>query len=76
VTFAIGRIDDVDETLEGEIHESAELLEAASGAGDVVIALDGATIDQQTATAIAEAAAVPVAPGAMAPSTIERADPD
>ena len=76
VTFAIGRIDDVDEEIDGEVHESAELLEAASGAGDVVIALDGATIDQQTAMAIAEAAAVPAAPGAMAPSTIERADPD
>jgi hypothetical protein len=65
VTFAIGRIDDVDEEIVGEIHESADLLEAASGAGEVVIALDGATIDQETAAAIAEAAAVPAAPGAI-----------
>jgi hypothetical protein len=76
VTFAIGRIDDVDEEIVGEIHGSADLLEAASGAGEVVIALDGATIDQETAAAIAEAAAVPAAPGAMAPSTIERVDPE
>ena len=80
VTFAIGRIDDVDEELLGEIHESAELLEAASGAADVVVALDGATIDAGMAKAIAEAAAVPglpeAAPGAMPPSSVSREDPE
>jgi hypothetical protein len=72
VTFAIGRIDDQDEEVVGEVHESAELLQAG-GAGEVVVALDGATIDAATAQAYVEAAAIPAAPGAMPPSTVQRA---
>lgn len=71
VTFAIGRIDDVEEEISGEVHESSELVEAGEAAGEVVIALDGATIDDATASAIAEAAAVP---GAMPPSSVSRGD--
>jgi hypothetical protein len=67
VTFAIGRIDDDQETIEGEVHTSAELVELESATGDVVLALDGATLDETTASAIAEAAAVP---GAMPPSSV------
>lgn len=67
VTFAIGRIDDDQETIDGAIHSSAELVEAT--AGDVVLALDGATIDESTASAIAEAAALP---GSMPPSSVTR----
>ena len=71
VTFAIGRIDDVEERLTGEVHESSELVAEAATAGEVVIALDGATIDDATAQAVAEAAAVP---GAMPPSSVARGE--
>ena len=71
VTFAIGRIDDVPDEVVGEIHESSELL-AAGRAQDVVVALDGATIDAATAQAYVQAAAIPATPGAMAPSTVKR----
>jgi hypothetical protein len=70
VNFAISRIDGVDEPL-GEVHESSELVDRMAAGGDVVIALDGATLDEQTAEAIAEAAAVP---GAMPPSSVSRED--
>lgn len=73
VTFAIGRIDDPEEGPTGELHSSEELVEAGPAAGEVVLALDGATIDAETAAAFAEAVAIPATPdGAMAPSTIER----
>jgi hypothetical protein len=74
VTFAIGRIDDHEEVV-GEVHDSSELL-SAGDAGEVVVALDGATIDAATAQAYAEAAAIPASPGAMAPSTVRRESPD
>ena len=70
VTFAIGRIDDQEETIEGTLHSSAELVQQEEHPGDVVLALDGATLDESTAAAIAEAAAVP---GAMPPSSVDRA---
>jgi hypothetical protein len=70
VTFAIGRIDDPTDEVVGEVKESSELLSA--GPSDVVVALDGATIDAATAQAYVEAAAIPAAPGAMAPSTVKR----
>ena len=69
VTFAIGRIDHEEETLIGEVRTSEELVEDDRGAGDVVVALDGAVIDEATANAIAEAAAVP---GVMPPSSVSR----
>ncbi len=69
VTFAIGRIDDEAETITGDIHTSAQLVEQEGDVGDVVLALDGAMLDQETAEAIAEAAAVP---GAMPPSSASR----
>jgi hypothetical protein len=69
VTFAIGRIDDQVETIEGEVHTSEELIEADPAANEVVLALDGATLDDATVAAIVEAAAVP---GAMPPSSVQR----
>jgi hypothetical protein len=75
VTFAIGRIDDPEEHVVGEVHESAELVEAAAAEGNVVIALDGATIDDATAEAYIEAAAIPGPDGeAMPPSSVSRSD--
>ena len=72
VTFAIGRIDDQAEEVVGDVKESSELLAAAPS--DVVVALDGATIDAATAQAYVEAA-IPAAPGAMGPSTVQREAP-
>jgi hypothetical protein len=69
VSFAIGRIDDDQETIDGKVHSSAELVELEAAAGEVVLALDGATLDESTAAAIAEAAAIP---GALPPSTVTR----
>jgi len=69
VTFAIGRIDDEAEIITGDIHTSAQLVEQEGEVGDVVLALDGAMLDQEIAEAIAEAAAVP---GAMPPSSATR----
>lgn len=71
VTFAIGRIDDAAEEITGEIRSSAELVERTGDTGEVVLALDGATVDDETATAIAEAVATP---GAMPPSSVSRSD--
>ncbi len=69
VTFAIGRIDDQEEAVVGELHTSAELVQQEEHPRDVVLALDGAMLDEQTAEAIAEAAAVP---GALPPSSIDK----
>jgi len=69
VTFAIGRIDDQEETIQGTIHSSEELVQQEEYPGDVVLALDGAMLDESIADAIAEAAAVP---GAMPPSSVDR----
>jgi hypothetical protein len=45
VTFAIGRIDDEPEELSDVVLSSAALLEADPEAGDLVISLDGTTVD-------------------------------
>ena len=72
VSFAIGRIDDMEESIDGTVRDSSSLVADAEANGEVVLALDGAVIDESTATAIAEAAAVPAAPGAMPPSSVSR----
>ena len=72
VSFAIGRIDDVEESIDGTVHDSSDLLAGEGDAGEVVLALDGAVIDETTADAIAEAAAVPAAPGGTPPSSSGR----
>ena len=46
ITFAIGRIDDVTETITGEGVSSAELVETGPTRGEAVIALDGTTLDE------------------------------
>jgi hypothetical protein len=58
VSFAIGRIDDRDDPAE-VMHTSEELVDQAAGSTEVVLALDGAMLDQATVEAIAEAAATP-----------------
>lgn len=63
VTFTIGRVDRAEEVVSGDVLTSEQLVDQAPSAGDVVLALDGATIDQAAATAIDEAAvASPTAP--------------
>jgi hypothetical protein len=65
VSFAISRMDDPDE-VGHEIVSSSELVEQATE-GDLVLALDGTTVDESTAAAIADGTEVP---GAMPPSSI------
>ena len=74
VTFAIGRIDDAEERLEGEVHSSAELVEAAPETGELVVALDGTTIGDGAVAALAEAVPEAEAAGtdAMPPSAVTR----
>lgn len=70
VSFAIGRIGDDVEEVQGNVVASSELIEQAVDSGELVLALDGTTVDQ----AVVEASAtVPVEPGsgAMPPSSIQ-----
>jgi hypothetical protein len=71
VSFAIGRIDDEPETLSEVVISSEELLESDPEAGDVVLALDGTTVDEALMSDAASAAGVEVPPGALPPSSIE-----
>jgi hypothetical protein len=45
VAFAISRLDDEPEAVIGEVVSSAELVEQAADAGELVLALDGTTVD-------------------------------
>lgn len=76
VSFAIGRIgDEPEDELAGEVRSSAELVEQTDDAGELVLALDGTTVDGATMDAT-DAAAATIAAGAdgnaMPPSTITR----
>ena len=66
VSFAIQRVGDVPEDVGVTVVSSSELVEQIVESGDLVLALDGTTVD---ATAV-EPGAVDVAPGAMPPSSI------
>jgi hypothetical protein len=59
VSFAISRLDDPEE-LGQRVVTSSELVERAPEDGDLVLALDGTTVDDATVAALAEAVAVPV----------------
>lgn len=67
VSFAISRLGDEPEEIGHQVVSSSELVEKAPEGGDLVLALDGTTLDEATAEAVAEAAA---APGAMPPSSV------
>lgn len=69
VTFSILRLDDEPEPIDGETKTSSELIEATVDSGELVLALDGTTLDEPTVAAIEEAA---VASGAMPPSSATR----
>ena len=70
VSFAISRLDEEPEPLDAEVRTSSEIVEESAESGDLVLALDGTTMDEPTAAAIAEAEATP---GALPPSTVSRA---
>jgi hypothetical protein len=62
VSFSIARLDGPAGG-DAAAVSSEELVEHAAGAPEVVLALDGAMLDEATAEAIAEAAAVPESNG-------------
>ena len=74
VNFAISRIDDVVEALE-EVRESRQLVEEAPSDGEVVLALDGAHLDQTTAEAIALSGGSPDVPRARSAARTRRPAP-
>jgi hypothetical protein len=45
VSFAIGRLGDEPEEVVGDVVESSELVEQSAEAGELVLALDGTTVD-------------------------------
>lgn len=50
VTFAIARLDDEPETIDGAPISSEELVDLDAGSGDLVLALDGTTADDTDIT--------------------------
>ncbi|MBA2299920.1 MAG: hypothetical protein H0W22_04005, partial [Chloroflexi bacterium] len=64
VSFAIQRLDDEPEGLGSSVVASSELVEQVVESGDLVLALDGTTVDA------VEPAAADVPPGALPPSSI------
>lgn len=70
VSFAIQRIVAEPEEPSGAVVSSSELVEQIVESGDLVLALDGTTVDG----AAVEPPAVDVAPGAMPPSSIASDD--
>jgi hypothetical protein len=71
VSFAIGRLgDEPEEVVVGEVVSSAELVEQETE-GDLVLALDGTTIDE-SAIGAATAVAIPSDGDAMPPSSATR----
>ena len=66
VAFAIGRLDDEPEEVDGAVVSSSELVDQDGESGDLVLALDGTTVDPGAV----EPPAVDVPPGAMPPSSI------
>ena len=51
VSFTISRLDDEPEALDGEVRTSSELVEESADGGELVMALDGTTLDEPTAAA-------------------------
>jgi hypothetical protein len=66
VSFAIQRLDDEPEEVDAAVVSSSDLVEQIVESGDLVLALDGTTVDP----AAVERPVVDVPPGAMPPSSI------
>jgi hypothetical protein len=67
VSFAIGRLGDEPEEVVGEVVASSELVERSADAGELVLALDGTTVDPEV---VAAAAPDGVDSDAMPPSSV------
>jgi hypothetical protein len=70
VSFAIGRLGDEPEEVVGEIIESSELVDRQAEAGELVLALDGTTVDEAAVAPIGDAGDTD--PEAMPPSSISQ----
>lgn len=68
VSFAIGRIGDEPEEVVGQVVSSAELVEQTADASDLVLALDGTTVDD--AAVAAADPAIQAEGDAMPPSSV------
>ncbi len=66
VSFAIQRVGEPEDDVGANVVSSSELVEQIVESNDLVLALDGTTVD----SAAVEPAAADVAPGAMPPSSI------
>jgi len=66
VSFAIQRVGEPEDDVSATVVSSSELVEQIIESGDMVLALDGTTVD----AAAVESPAVDIAPGAMPPSSI------
>jgi hypothetical protein len=71
VAFTISRLGDEPEEIGDEVVSSSELVEATIESSDLVLALDGTTVDP----AVVEPVVVDVPPGAMPPSAISTEEP-
>jgi hypothetical protein len=67
VSFAIGRLGDEPEEVVGEVVASSELVERSADAGELVLALDGTTVDP---AAVASATPDGVDSDAISPSSV------
>ena len=67
VSFAIGRLGDEPEEVIGDVVDSSELVELSAEAGELVLALDGTTVDE---AAVTPAGAIDPDSEAMTPSSI------
>jgi hypothetical protein len=70
VSFAIGRLGDEPEEVVGEVIESSELVDQQTEAGELVLALDGTTVDEAVVAPIADTGDTD--PEAMPPSSISQ----
>ena len=66
VSFAIQRVGEPEDDVSATVVSSSELVEQIIESGDLVLALDGTTVD----AADVEPTAVDVPPGAMPPSSV------
>ena len=69
VSFAIGRLGDEPEEVVGEVVASADLVDRSAEAGELVLALDGTTVDE---AAVIPSADVEGDPEAMPPSSVSQ----
>lgn len=72
VTFAISRLDDEPEPIDRETVASSDLVDQASETAELVLALDGTTVDAAAAAAAGPGADAGSAAHVLTPSSTER----